>query len=681
MVSLITSFVSELLFPTPDRPGSSEANPMHVMAVPGLMTLLDVALFRTVEGQLTATLTTSHALLAAWLSLQRQAALVLKELQQQQDGKPGYQPPQRQTQAVQMESLARACFEAACDAIQLINTDRLTSSANLSDPYDSSSAPSDSHHHHRGSVLTSASSSEELLAALQESQLDTARRRYPLHQRRRDCWESPRLYCPDHVWADDVWQACQRLLRQLHKHPLAVELHNRHLRKMEASLSSPTSPSSSFSRGGNMTAFTEHSRDHLVPEQMHLLWLVLQTDLPTRLFQFRAAMEAESVVTKRLYLIKCEYRAPFRAFLEAHHSVQRAPSLGLVQEFSDLTLPAAASNTTTSSSSSSNKSSSIKNNNNKKLDQRRAQVQDRLSALLETPQLVEALALEQRCEEYESGMAQALFSFGELARYLDQKHARVVHHAVPGILPTQKVGPVQELLGRLSGLLYRRAGTTNASAGIRPLLLDLQGVWRDEEAVLKMRAAVPSHGNDDDQGGLDAAAAARRVQELLSDLQTLGALCRTRHAFWVVEHDRKVEYLDIPSSIVRGCTDLDTELFTCQFTDWCTMVVRQNELTRTKDFAGLAEKLRRAEMQMSLAVASHKSLEVVRQRLEALAVDRETRFQVAKAMLEEVCLREMNLHVTVEAPERDKILPLPKTSALGVFGKALELAGEPLPIG
>lgn len=46
---------------------------------------------------------------------------------------------------------------------------------------------------------------------------------------------------------------------------------------------------------------------------MDLLWLVLKKDLPTRLFQFRAAMEAESVVTKRLYLIKCEYRAPFRA--------------------------------------------------------------------------------------------------------------------------------------------------------------------------------------------------------------------------------------------------------------------------------------------------------------------------------------------------------------------------------
>ena len=363
-------------------------------------------------------------------------------------------------------------------------------------------------------------------------------------------------------------------------------------------------------------------------------------------------MEAESVVTKRLYLIKCEYRAPFRAFLEAHHSVQRAPSLGLVQEFSDLT----------KSGGSSTKSL--------KMDQRRTEVKDRLSKVLETPELVEALALEQRCEEYESGMAQALFSFCELARYLDQKRARV-HNKVA------QVWHLQELLGRLRGLLYRKA-----SAGIRPLLLDLQGVARDEEAVLGNNNK--NHHRPTATAGLDTEAAAMRVQELLNDLQTLGALCETRNAFWIEQessHNKKIEFLDIPSSIVRGCTDLDTELFTCQFTDWCNMVVRQNELTRTKDFEGLAEKLRRAEMQMSLAVASHNQLEVVRQRLEALSVDREKRFQVAKAMLEEVCLREMNLHVSVSAPDRDKILFLPETSALGVFGKALQLAGEPLPIG
>ena len=70
-----------------------------------------------------------------------------------------------------------------------------------------------------------------------------------------------------------------------------------------------------------------------------------------------------------------------------------------------------------------------------------------------------------------------------------------------------------------------------------------------------------------------------------------------------------------------------------------------------------------------------------RQVIEALSSDRDNRFEVLKAMLEEVCQREMNLHVSVSAPDRNKILALPVTSALGVFGRALQIAGEPVPIG
>jgi hypothetical protein len=647
--SLLSSLVSWLSYQIVEKPGSSEGNPLHVVAAPGLMTLLDVALYRTVEGQLTATLTTSHALLAAWLSLQRQAVQVLEELEMDAAGGSGiYQPPHQQTRAVQMESLARACFEAACDAIAIINTDRLADSANLSDPYDSSSS-SDHHHHHRGSVVTGVSSSQEdLLTALQESQLDTGRRRYPLHQRRRECWESPRLYCPDHVWADDVWQSSQRWLRQLFKHPFAIEL-NTTLRSHTSNAVANLSP-----RGGSaapLSSYFEDNRSNLVVEQMNLLWLVLKKDLPTRLFQFRAAMEADAVVTKRLYLIKCEIRAPFRAFLESHHSVQRAPSLALVQEFSALTSPGG------------NKSSA-------KIEQRRAQFKEWLSKLLETPELVQALALEQRCEEFECAMAQTLVPFCELARYLEQKRART--KAVPGVLKAAHVQRLQDWLLRLRGLLVRKPA--GASTGIRPLLLDLQGVPRDEKAALSQRL-----DNTTTRGvGIDMEVAQAHAEEFLRDLKTLGTLCLTRNAFWV---NKKSGDLDLPTAIVRGCADLDEELFQCQFMDWCAMVVRQNELTGTKDFEGLAEKLRRAEMQMSLAVASHKSLEVVRQRLEVLSSDRAMRFEVLKAMAQEVCLREMNLHVAVIAPDRDRILPLPKTSALGVFGRALEIAGEPLPIG
>jgi hypothetical protein len=103
MAKLMSSFLS---FWTPSRPGDSEDSPLVVQVVPGLMTLLDVALFRTVEGQLTATLTTSHALLAAWLDLKKQAVAVLQEVRYE---------PDIGTRRYLVESFARACFESACD--------------------------------------------------------------------------------------------------------------------------------------------------------------------------------------------------------------------------------------------------------------------------------------------------------------------------------------------------------------------------------------------------------------------------------------------------------------------------------------------------------------------------------------------------------------------------------------
>ena len=684
---------------------------MRIVAAPGLMTLLDLALFRTVEGQLTGTLTTSHALLEAWLALQRQAVIVLQEFVPTPSGGGGggannYNHSLNNTEQkriLQMESFARACFEAACDAIQLINTDRLASLGNLSDPYYSSATASQQQQQTRsGSGLLflsmSNSSPEELMQALQESVLDTGRRRYPLQQRRKDCWESPRLFCPDHVWADEVWQAGQHVLRQLHKQPYATALHKKHLTSVEASLSGSlpltalTSSSLSSSSRGNKASATNHTKaktifisdksDSLLEEQMHLLWLILSKDLPTRLIQFKAAMEAEAAVTKRLYLIKCEYRAPFRAFLESHHAVQRAPSLELVDEYLSLT---------------------GNSRNNRTVEQRRETLKDRFQSLLKTPQLVEALALEQRCEEYESAMAAALFPFCELARYLDQKRARIRRENV------RKQHHLTERLRRFKGLLLYRSGSSSgssgggggsadvaSSSGIRPLLLDLQGVPTDEEAkaaVLgigskrQVNAAVTDMDDSTSSSSspappvLDVEIALERVDHLLADLQALGTLCETRNAF-LVESGKKSDSFDLPASIVRGCTDdLDAELFRCHFQDLCAMVLRQHALTNNTEFERLAEKLRRAEMQMGLASASNKSLQVIRQRLETLSTDREKRFEVLKAMLEEVCLREMNLHVTVEAPGQDKILSLPKMTALGVFGRALQLAGEPLPIG
>ena len=125
--------------------------------------------------------------------------------------------------------------------------------------------------------------------------------------------------------------------------------------------------------------------------------------------------------------------------------------------------------------------------------------------------------------------------------------------------------------------------------------------------------------------------------------------------------------------------EFDGELFHCRVQDFFTLVHRQRELVSGVDI--LESKIRKAEMEMSLAVASNQSLEMVRQRLELLATDRQKRFEVLKQMVEEVCLREMNLHVRLEAPGQEKTLLLQNTGALGVFGRELQRAGEPLPIG
>jgi hypothetical protein len=566
------------------------------------MTLLDVALFRTIEGQLSATLSSSHALLAAWLDLKRQAISVLCELRYEKN---------LGIRRSLVESFARSCLESSCDAIERLGVDKLATSGNFDEPFQHSSHLSSNNSH----PVFSGIGSQSMQSALQESARDTARRQ-PMQQRPKDCWESPRLHCPDHVWADDAAQTHQRLLRALYKHPYY----------------------SGDAAETSLVGQSNASRQRLAPKterQVALLLQLLNSDIPARLVQFRAAMEADSAVSKRLYLVKCEYRAPFRAFLEAHQAVQRAPNLGLVNEYLGLS--------------------------SAKVEQRVAEAKQRLQKLLETPDLVEALALEQKCEEYEMEMAKALFPFCELARTLDHKRARL--KVMPGILSEDALLDLQETMRRLKGLLCRKT-SPDMSSGIRPLLLDLQGVPRDEEQF-------GHHSN----AGKDANAVEELLDRFVEQLQTLGALCEASGGFRV---EKRME-LDLPTTIVRGWTDF--ELFRCQFLDWHTMAQRQQELTRRTEFEELAENIRRAEMEISIAVASGQSLEKVRQRLEIIATDREKRLQILQEMVEEVCLREMDLHVRVIAPDRQQLLALQPTSALGVFGLPLQMAGESLPIG
>jgi hypothetical protein len=239
---------------------------------------------------------------------------------------------------------------------------------------------------------------------------------------------------------------------------------------------------------------------------------------------------------------------------------------------------------------------------------------------------------------------------------------------------------------RLKYILCRKGGPSETSQGIRPILLDLQGVPRDDDvpakglpftkSLEKMVSTVLTESPDTRNIDGDSTAE-ERIDDFLHQLKQLSTLCKTRNAF---KTDRKTD-IDLSASIVKGCADLDEELFRCQFLDWYDMVQRQQADRQPLRLDELAEQIRLAEMEMSIAVASEQSLGVVRKRLEMIATDRQKRFDVLKEMVAEVCLREMNLYIRLESPNPSKVLELAETSAVGFLGIPLELAGEPLPVG
>lgn len=380
MLEKLTSMLSHLILPS--DPGHDSEHPLELLAIPGLMTILDVALYRSVEGQLTATTCASHALLSAWLDLKYQSQLVLAELAQSDESL-------RRSQA---ESFTRICIEAAWDATERLGTDKLAQSANLSDPYDSNTSGGSNH-------VLSGVGQQGIVNGVLDSKEETGRR-YISEQRPKDCWESSRLFCPDYVWADDVFVTCQRLLRNLNKHPFY---------------------------GDDVVTLvgSTQKRAKLSPcaeRYISILLQLVKDDIPVRLHQCRAAVEADSVVSKRLYLVKSEYRAPFRAFLEAHQSVQRAPTVAMVDDYLSM--------------------------KSEKVKQKREETQTQLQKLLETSELVQALALERECEEMEIEVARAVFPFTEMGRILEHKRGRLV--AVQGVVDDDKVLELQDLL-RVSG--------------------------------------------------------------------------------------------------------------------------------------------------------------------------------------------------------------------------------------
>lgn len=332
MATIAEAVLSRILrWMVPPQRGQTEDCPLDMLAVPGLTTLLDVALFQSNEGQLTGTIVTSHALLSTWLDVKKQSQIVLQLL------KNSALATSTSNSVEMIESLARQALDAAMDAIERMSTDRLASAANLSDPFDSTAAATSTgghhgHHNHyqhyyyggQPSVL-SGIGAQAVADGVADSKEEIGRRR-PL-QRRKDCWESPRLHCPDYIWADDVYQACQRWIKSLDRHPVIDASRSKSLHRSGVLFDKTTFvlPASlggggSGGAGKKYSSYPLHGAGDILsdgqpgasPEigrQIRILVQLIEDDLPTRLYQFRQACETDAVVTKRLYLVKCEYRA------------------------------------------------------------------------------------------------------------------------------------------------------------------------------------------------------------------------------------------------------------------------------------------------------------------------------------------------------------------------------------
>lgn len=173
------------------------------------------------------------------------------------------------------------------------------------------------------------------------------------------------MYCPDYYWAEDAICGIQRMLRALSKHRLLAILSAHGFERYfcgrggggtiksrttteRRDASNDTRVKSRLWRGerGRPGATTilrppTYASDspHVFPsmEAVHSLqYLVmdlLASSIPARLNQFRAATESNTVITKRLYLVKCEYRAPLRALWEGCMNLNAAPRIELVERY------------------------------------------------------------------------------------------------------------------------------------------------------------------------------------------------------------------------------------------------------------------------------------------------------------------------------------------------------------
>lgn len=566
------------------RDENTTSHEFQLSAHPGVgITFLDIALYRRYEGELAPLVVTAHNLLQAWIALRRHADLVLK------------QQAELATRA-KTSSTTESTLENGCcwHTIQWCHVLRDTAEQVIvyisTDPF--------------GLTANNSVAQVEAMAKLHNSGKNSgsALHHIPNLLRRRHkpndhFWESERLYCPDFIWADAVAQHSQRCLRILWKQ------HNKF-----------------------------HQHQHANPSTL-LLDGLLHDDIPARLTQFKAATEATASLTQRLYLIKCEYRQPYRAYLEAHQAVERAPSVALVQEYQRIA---------TSGSTVYKK----RNEDEEALDDPHAK--QRLQQLLHAPQLVQALAIAQKLEEYERDMLQALHGFTELAQRgwmvrpsAVTEDSNIPYHWLPSAL---------RVLTRTILMVSDGNGDDDTYVGIQSLILEL------EEA--SERSSTSS-----------TTATSLSMSNFCATLTLLANLTTHRDA-WIGERR-----LELPN-----CQEWDAELWLCQYQDWRTLTDRQSELLREV----VPSEIRQAELRASLALSTPQSLGVVLQRLDVIAEEQKQLWKILCDRWKSVCERELGLRVTdVVPPPRELVFieaqqrgsSTNDSSALGIFDTVLNMTG------
>jgi len=267
-------------------------------------------------------------------------------------------------------------------------------------------------------------------------------------------------------------------------------------------------------------------------------------------------------------------------------------------------------------------------------------------------------------------MSRMLHPFAELARMLENKNCHLKE--VTGVINGSDLPALREILRRLKSIQIRKS--SNEASTIRPLLLDIQGVSREDSPE-----AVDIFPFGKFPGLPSEKAIKKRIDRLMLILNRLYDVCTSKRGGLVM--DGKTNF-DPPPALMNECLALDPELFHAQYDDWYSGAKRQAEMVDAGYFDMFPESIRRAEVNLGVLKASRKALEGLQERLQSLVKDRTKRFDALKEMVEEVCERELDLRLTLLSPPVDAIMRLPESKSInGVFGTHLQFENEVLPIG